>query len=172
MNLYEASISSTPEQLEVSLGSQWLSLPAEVARNRPELAAANGRRLVVGIRPEDLTPPTGRDANEPEHGGHLLVDVELVEALGNEQLVHFATDASRFHDGTETWQADDETEGVATRIAGAAVGKGVARVDPRVRVVAGERITLAVDVARLHFFDPDTGLALTQTESAPQQVGA
>jgi hypothetical protein len=29
-----------------------------------------------------------------------------------------------------------------------------------VRIVAGERITLAVDLDRLHFFDPDTGLAL------------
>ena len=39
---------------------------------------------------------------------------------------------------------------------------GVARVDPRGRVVAGERVTFNVDVAALHFFDPQTGLALEE----------
>jgi multiple sugar transport system ATP-binding protein len=172
MNLYEASIAGTPENLEVSLGSQRLVLPADVARRWPELAATSGRRIVVGIRPEDLTPAIERDGAQPGQGRCLLVDVELVEALGNEQLVHFATDASRFRDKTETWVADDETVGVATRIAGTPIGKGVARVDPRVRVVAGERITLAVDVDRLHLFDPDTGIALAQTESTRQGVRA
>jgi multiple sugar transport system ATP-binding protein len=169
MNLYEASISATGEQLEVALGSQRLALPAEASRRRPELATANGRRLVVGIRPEDLKLPPERNGTPLDPGHQLSVDVELVEALGNEQLVHFATDAARFHGRTVGADADGETAGVATRIAGTAVGKGVARVDPRVRVVAGERLPLSVDVARLHFFDPATGLALTQTGSAPDE---
>jgi hypothetical protein len=33
-------------------------------------------------------------------------------------------------------------------------------------VTAGERITLAVDVDRLHFFDPRTGAALSSEASA------
>jgi len=36
----------------------------------------------------------------------------------------------------------------------------VARLDPRAVVRAGTRITFAVDVARLHNFDPDTGSAI------------
>jgi len=100
---------------------------------------------------------------DPDQGDQLVVDFELVEALGNEQLVHFATDASGVRHETDISDADGETVGIATRIAGTATGKGVARVDPRVRVVAGARLTLAVDVARLHFFDPETGLALAHT---------
>ena len=42
----------------------------------------------------------------------------------------------------------------------APVPGGIARVDPRARVVAGERVTFTVDVERLHFFDPKTGVAL------------
>ena len=46
---------------------------------------------------------------------------------------------------------------VSGEIAGAAAALGVARVDPRVPVAAGDRVTLAVDVSRLSFFDAETG---------------
>jgi hypothetical protein len=36
----------------------------------------------------------------------------------------------------------------------------VARIAPRAAVRAGTRVTFAVDPARLHFFDPDTGNAI------------
>jgi len=170
MNLYEATVVSTAEQLELSLGSQRLGLPAELARARPELAAAGGRQVVVGIRPEDLTPATERDGDQPARGAQLTVDVELVEALGNEQLVHFAIDATTFRDKGEAWVASDTTEAVATRIAGTPMGKGVARVDPRVKVAPGHQIRLIVDLNRLHFFDPQSGAALAVAESPRERV--
>jgi hypothetical protein len=37
----------------------------------------------------------------------------------------------------------------------------VARLDPRVAVHPGGRIDFDPDPARLHFFDPDTGQAIT-----------
>ena len=37
----------------------------------------------------------------------------------------------------------------------------VARVDPRSRIAAGDRIELTVDTGRLHFFDPATQLAVS-----------
>ena len=36
----------------------------------------------------------------------------------------------------------------------------VARVDSRSRVRSGDRLELVVDTGRLHFFDPDTLLAI------------
>jgi multiple sugar transport system ATP-binding protein len=151
MNLYEASVETRGEHVELVLGSQRLAL-------RPEqLGGANGRALVVGVRPEDLTPASARNGTEPQPGGQLVVDVVLVEALGNEQLVHFVVDAPNHRDKAEALIAAEADDDVATRLAGAPSGKGVARVDPRLRVSAGERITLAVEVQRLHFFDPGTG---------------
>jgi multiple sugar transport system ATP-binding protein len=161
MNLYESSIAGSSERLEVSLGSQRLVLPTEVACRRPELVAARGRELVVGVRPEELSLPTAGNGNESEPGATLLVDVELVEALGNEQLVHFATDAQPVREKTE-WVDENQPDGVASGIAGAETGKGVARVDPRAHVAAGDRIALAVDIERLHFFERGSGDALTQ----------
>ncbi len=37
---------------------------------------------------------------------------------------------------------------------------GVARLDPGASVRAGTQVTFAVDAARMHFFDPDTGHAV------------
>lgn len=38
---------------------------------------------------------------------------------------------------------------------------GRTRLDPGVEVRPGDRVTFAVDPARLYFFDPDTGHAIT-----------
>jgi hypothetical protein len=38
---------------------------------------------------------------------------------------------------------------------------GVARIDPRAKIRAHGRTVLTVDVERLHFFDPETGLAIS-----------
>ena len=64
MNLYEAAVSGPADRLVLSLGSQRLALPAELAQRRPGLAATE-RKLVVGIRPEHLTvAPPGARARE------------------------------------------------------------------------------------------------------------
>ncbi len=164
MNLYEASVETNGAHVELVLGSQRLTL-------RPEqLGAASGRQLIVGVRPEDLTPAGERNGAEPQPGGQLVVDVALVEALGNEQLLHFVVDAPNYRDKAEASIPADQDDDLATRLAGAPAGKGVARVDPRLRVAAGERVALAVDVTRLHFFDPSTGRTVKQPDD-PQHVG-
>ena len=38
---------------------------------------------------------------------------------------------------------------------------GMARIDPHTAVKPGGRVTFTVDPARLYFFDPDTGQAIT-----------
>jgi multiple sugar transport system ATP-binding protein len=145
MNLYEATV-GPGEPVVVSLGSQQLTLPSEIG------AQLGGvRTLLLGVRPENFTVgPT--DGGE---GRRLLVEVELVEALGNEQLVHFVIDAKRYRSEAELLLVDG-ADGTISDVSGAA---GVARVDPRARVTAGERVTLEVDLEHLHFFDPETGAA-------------
>ena len=115
---------------------------------------------MVGIRPEHLTVAEGVDADRETT---LAAHVELVEALGNESLVHFSTDARRVRNRGGAWTADAAAVQASGDIAGASAAEGVARVDPRVRVSAGERIALAVDVGRLHFFDAETGDAIGAT---------
>jgi multiple sugar transport system ATP-binding protein len=144
MNLYEATIG--PDEPAVSLGSQRLTLPPEIG------AKLRGCTLVLGIRPENFTvaPTDGGD------GRQLVAEVELVEALGNEQLVHFVIDATRYRSEAEL-QLVDGADGTISDVGASA---GVARVDPRARVAAGAKVAREVDVEHLHFFDPETGAAL------------
>jgi multiple sugar transport system ATP-binding protein len=159
MNLYEGAISGHADRPVLSLGSLQLALPADLAHRRPGLVAGEGRRLVVGIRPEHLSVA---DGGEADHEMTLAARVELVEALGNESLVHFSTDARRVRNRGGAWTPDAATQ-ASGEIAGASAAEGVARVDPFVRVSAGDRIALAVDVRRLHFFDAETGDAIEAT---------
>jgi multiple sugar transport system ATP-binding protein len=171
MNLFAGSIAVAGDRLEVVLGSQRLSLAA-TGRMHAALAPFTGHDVVVGIRPEDLVPTAKRGEGAGENSGDLGADVDLVEALGNEQLVHFAIDAENFRAGRTSQQAGDPGGGVASRFAATPAGKGVARVEPRIRVMAGERIVLGLDVERLHFFDPVTGGSLPSEKGARVEVPA
>jgi multiple sugar transport system ATP-binding protein len=160
MNLYEGEISGPADGLVLSLGSQRLLLPADLGRRCPGLVAGETRKVVVGIRPENLTVTEGGSADRETT---LAVHVELVEALGNESLIHFSTDARTVRSRGDAETSDPAEVRASGDIAGATAAEGVARVDPRVRVNVGERIALAVDVRLLHFFDAETGHAIGAT---------
>jgi multiple sugar transport system ATP-binding protein len=159
MNLYESSIGGTAESPVVTLGSQELRLTVDEARSLPP----QGSRVVVGIRPEHLSLSPA-DGSERATGHALVVDVELVEALGNEQLVHFAIDAPLFTDSVGDLAADEASGHASEGIAGAPVANSIARVDPEAQVVAGSRLTFSVDTRRIHFFDPQTGASYDRIE--------
>jgi multiple sugar transport system ATP-binding protein len=135
----------------VVLGSQRIELPAPIAAR---LAGYADRKIIVGVRPEDLVVATSGSGSGGAGGAALVADVRLVEVLGSEQDVYFSIDATP----AGAAAADDSAE--ATILA-ASAPNGVARVDPRAGVRAGRRVTFAIEPARLHFFDPDTGHAVT-----------
>jgi multiple sugar transport system ATP-binding protein len=171
MNLYEAGLEAggpagTPA---VVLGSQRVALPAQVAAG---LAAYQGRKIIVGIRPEDLSlpessasfasaasfAPAGSPALSASFApagspavARLVADARVVEVLGSEQHVYFSVDAT---------PVGGEGESAQDGLLAASAPNGVARLDPRAAVRAGTRVTFAVDAARLHFFDSDTGNAI------------
>jgi multiple sugar transport system ATP-binding protein len=155
MNLYEAQVS--PGADEIKIGSQALALPSELTTARPALRAYRDRKLIVGIRPENLEDAA---LGARPGSGLLVADVELVEALGNELHVHFLIDASSARsEDTEAATGVDELGGTPVLVAGTKA-EGVARISPRSEMRAGTRASFAVDVAHLHFFDPDTGLQI------------
>ena len=143
MNLYEATLDDDLTALR--LGTQSVALPTGLGEERPGLRAYGQRSVIVGIRPEELTV-----APEQDGAGGMLVDVELVEALGSELLVHYTVDARRVHaheDADEQELAD-------------IVGSGIARVPARTPVAVGDRIRLQLSGDGLHFFDQETGRAV------------
>ena len=164
MNLYEATVSGPADRLVLSLGSQQLALPADLAGAAPASLPRTQARGRDPARASDRG--SSGDGAEAARESTLSVRAELVEALGNESLLHFSTDARtvRNRGGVFTADPDVHTSG---EIAGASATESVARVDPRVRIAVGDQVTLAVDVDRLHFFDAETGDAIRAVDASP-----
>jgi multiple sugar transport system ATP-binding protein len=143
-NLYDAVIGEGVQS--VKLGSQSVMLPDAIAVKRPALRSYVGKDVVIGMRPEHL-----RAASPDITGPKLVGDVELIEALGSELVVHFTIDAHRvIAEG-----ALDKDEAAAMQS-----GEGVARVEAKTPVKVGDKMTFSVDVEDMQFFDTQTGLAI------------
>jgi multiple sugar transport system ATP-binding protein len=149
MNLYEASVSGSGSELV--LGSQRLAL----GTSQTLLEPYRGRKVIAGIRPEDLLPGTAGDADRPGQAT-LAADVRVVEGLGDETHVFFSIDAPTAG-ASALAAAAGEAE---TRLLAAETHNGIARLDARAQARPGERVTFRLDPARLHFFDPDTSIAI------------
>jgi multiple sugar transport system ATP-binding protein len=160
MNLLEASLGSHDGSLAVELGGFRLPVPAEVLAERPGLAAFRNRKIILGIRPEDMEDASLVSEAPPER--RIAATVELREALGSDVLVHVPIDAppAATEDVVELALDAGRPDHEAVRQAGADTTNVIARLNPRTLARNGERIELEVDTRRLHFFDPDDGSAI------------
>jgi multiple sugar transport system ATP-binding protein len=171
MNLYEATMSA--DGSELLLGDQHLELPRSLDETKSSLAAYFGKNVVVGIRPEHLHDGATIDEIPPGHA--LEGEVELVEALGSDRLVHFHLDAHRLQGNAHgvTDGGDLAAEGLdAGELGATAMHVGIARVDPTSQIRVGERARFAVDVALMHLFDPTSGEAIGRSVRSPANVTA
>src|SRR5712692_3095444 len=86
MNLVEAELIQRHEGLAARFGPHELAVTSEYLASRPSLRAHTGRRIVLGIRPEDIEEGTGpADAR-------LTVTVDIREDMGAEVYLHFGID--------------------------------------------------------------------------------
>jgi multiple sugar transport system ATP-binding protein len=151
MNQAVAEVEVQGEGVVVVVGGQRLTVDHELVGQCPALRGYHGRRVVVGVRPEDV-----RDVVEkPDHPRDrtLRADVEMVEALGSEQVIHFNVDSAPVPtskpEGGAVIPDPDQTSTV-----------WVAMFSPRAFVKLAETVDLAVETSRLYFFDMDSGLAI------------
>ena len=152
MNLVRARVEHGADGLELVVGSQRLALPFDVPDALRE--RAGGAAIVVGVRPEAIYHvPAGVPEREA-----LEAPVLLVESLGSDLLVHTELDAPAVLTRDQLEVAREVGGDSAADLARA---RFTARLTPDVRVAPGDRVRLRVDVDRLHYFDPDTTLALT-----------
>jgi multiple sugar transport system ATP-binding protein len=155
MNLVEADLERREGRLLVRLGEAELRVPDVVVAERPALAGYEGRRVALGIRPEDL-----EDAAVAAAPDRLRATVDIREDMGSEVYLHFSVpaapvrspdvEAALEHATLEAIEAQAERRGTPF----------VARADRATRAREGEKIELAVDTRRLHFFDLETGLGI------------
>lgn len=145
MNLYESTITVDGDGGSLTLGSQTIPLSPSSLEARPALRNYSGKKIIVGIRPEDF------EDTEHDPAGHptITAPVVLIEALGSELMVHFSLDASNVDSGDP--DAVDE---------GGGASNAVGRFNPRSRVRSGDTATIALAAENLHFFDADTREAI------------
>jgi multiple sugar transport system ATP-binding protein len=141
MNLVEASI----EDGVASFGGLRIPLRGE--------PPATGK-MILGIRPQSFEDAAFADPLLPT----LEVEATVVEDLGSESHVIFAIDAPAV-DVESVLAASDEGER-AMLIADDRRSLFTAEVSEASKVRAGQRIRLALDPSRFHYFDIESGAAL------------
>ncbi len=159
MNMLDATIEQNGS-LDAVVGDQRITLGDETLSQRPALKSFAGRKVVLGIRPEDL-----EDAallGDVPANDVLVGRLELREALGSEVMAHFAIKGAHAEtDETRELKHDVGAPETENRI-GAAAGEAVlvGRFGARSRIKDGGEVRAVVDTRALHFFDPETGLGI------------
>jgi multiple sugar transport system ATP-binding protein len=159
MNMLEATLAKADGGYAVEAGGQRIVLDQELISNRPALQRYEGKKVVLGIRPEDLEDATLKPDIPAER--RIKGEVELTEALGSEIMAHFTIDAppALTEDVRELAQ-DVGDERAVEQHQDAQHTTMVGRFGARSQVKQGETAEVCVDTRTLHFFDPETGLGI------------
>jgi multiple sugar transport system ATP-binding protein len=159
MNVVEAELARENGSYIVRLGDQELPVPAEAAARRPALEQYVGRRVALGIRPEQLEDASLDDRAD---GARLRGKVLLTEALGSEILAHVEIAARPVvSDAVVESAVEDMREAeIAADLLGGERTTLVGRLDAASRVRPDDVIELTVDARKLHFFDLETGASI------------
>ncbi|HSP73760.1 MAG TPA: sn-glycerol-3-phosphate ABC transporter ATP-binding protein UgpC [Gaiellaceae bacterium] len=148
MNLLEGRV-SVNGGISIALGADTLPIDEKALAHYGKLRAYDGRKVVVGLRSQFLHP-----ASERPELPTIAARVELVEALGGESVVYFRIEAFAIREG----QHEDVNE-VPAGEEGVVASRPnlVAQFPAHVQLRLTEQVPVAVDTAKLHFFDPETG---------------
>ena len=158
MNLVGADLVASDGRLEARFGEHRLRVDDALVESRPALRQFTGKRLILGVRPEDLEDAAASDGAPEDRRIAAVVDIR--EDMGSEVFVHFGVGAPpvRGQDvqaavGAEAVEATAEQAKKQGSLFVARLGRGT-------RARERDRIELVVVPDRLHFFDPATGLGI------------
>ncbi len=127
MNFFDVRLEKENGKVVALFGDSKIVVPAEkIAKFKDE--SYIGKEVTMGIRPEDIDDAPEFVAAHPD--SQIAVHVEVTELMGAETYLYFTTSGK------------DENV--------------IARVDPRTKTKTGDDTKVAMDTARLHFFDKET----------------
>jgi multiple sugar transport system ATP-binding protein len=166
MNVVEVELAEASVGLEARFGPHALAVDDASS----ELRRYAGGKVALGIRPEDIEDAAIAAAVPAER--RLSITVDIREDMGSEVFLHFAVDAPAVKSeelaevvGAEALvAADEQTHHHGTTF--------IARVDRASRAREGDRVELAVDTRRLHFFDLESGESIPAAGRAAETAAA
>jgi multiple sugar transport system ATP-binding protein len=158
MNFFQGQVLAADGQVEVSVGGQRLPVDEKELALHPTLAERDGGDVIVGIRPEHL-----EDAELAGNGRRINGQVQLMELLGSEVIVHFQVEAAPV--------VTEELREIAEDVDAAALDEldhqrqlrrtaFVGRFGLETRAREDEPAEIAVLPGALRFFDSQTGDAI------------
>ena len=152
MNFVYADIKTSGKGTTLIFGNDKI-----LAKDAPEaLKEHEGKEIVLGIRPEAFEDSVY--ANKKEFTEEINIDISLLEQLGSDTYIHFFKDIKPVQ--TEAIEEILADEGEDISVLGTQT-KFIARINPNATIEEGENINLAIDPTKLHYFDPETGMAIT-----------
>jgi len=145
MNLFEAQLTDLDGQVAATIGPHSIDIPAEVLAEHSDLVGMTGKKIAVGIRPDDMYDA----AMSPQYVARITGTPVLLESLGSEIVTHLDIGVQPMA------STDPDMEDMEADIDGG--HPVVARFSPHSGVAKGEPIEISIDTKRLHFFDLSTG---------------
>jgi multiple sugar transport system ATP-binding protein len=167
MNLVEASIAGTDGQMFAEFGADRLALDPATLELRPALRSYVGRKVIMGIRPEDMEDAELR--TQPSADRTLSTTVDLREDMGSEVLVHFTVNAPPVltEDTKELMAALGQDVNEVEATAQTNETTFIAKFDADTHAQVDSRIQVFVDTRSLHFFDPETAESIWEAVPTP-----
>ena len=158
MNLVGVDLRRSNGGYVADFGERTLALPEKLLGTRPALTRFEGKRLILGIRPEDIED--AELAGRAAEGAKLSSVVDIREDMGSEVFAHFDIGGRAVRGEDVKAAVGEDTVEVAAATTESKGNVWVARLDRETRAAEGRPIDLVVDTTRLHFFDPETGNAV------------
>ncbi|MEE1087112.1 MAG: sn-glycerol-3-phosphate ABC transporter ATP-binding protein UgpC [Schaedlerella sp.] len=128
MNFQDAVINVNGNKVTATVGKHVLTVPASKAE---ALKAYDGKTVVLGIRPENVTDDKNFIAAHPE--AVVESEIKVYELLGAEVFLYFDVEGTQM----------------------------TARVNPTTTLRTGDKAVFALDMDKTHFFDKETELTIT-----------
>jgi multiple sugar transport system ATP-binding protein len=133
MNIIQMRVQKDAESITVTQDPVSFDIPPSRV---PQLAEFDGRDVYLGIRPEDFTLAS----EAPPDWAQVSLNVELVELLGAEKLLHL--------------RGPGESPLLAT-------------VDSKSKVSRGDTVKMAINTQHIHAFDMESEHSILSTEAVP-----
>ncbi len=167
MNLLQARFEQRDGGVACLLGDYSLILPEAVLSAHPELLRRGAAGVALGARPDAVSVAA---AGQPGLAGTVVA----AEELGSEVVLHIQVQAEPVvHEAVQDGLTDERLEPVTGLDGGASRSAViVAQLPADAAFRRGDRVAVALDAPKLHFFELEHGVTLRDLPPAPAPAAA
>ena len=154
MNMVYGTLEADGDRVYAKFADNSLLVDRVALDRHPGIEKWMGKQIVVGMRPGDFSSAEFVGADD---SAVIMANIDVAEVLGAETFIKFDVDTPPvITPDIEELLADTESDADSL----GDIVTFTARVNADVSVSAGSQIKLTFNTAKLHFFDPESGLRI------------